>query len=71
MNVFHVAVDGGVRIVQAPKKMLWDMIDSDIAFRNSGKQHDFGNLCFRLEFLGVLMNHPAFSDIHDVDSLIL
>ena len=51
-NVCEVQVDDEVKTVKAPKKLLWGMIDADIEFRQSGKMHSYGNLCFRLEFLG-------------------
>ena len=64
-NVFHITVDGKERTVKAPKKRLWDMIDGDIEFKRSGTLNDHGTLCFRLEFLGMLMSHPAFSDVSE------
>ena len=64
-NVFHITVDGKERTVKAPKKRLWDMIDGDIEFKKSGTLNDHGTLCFRLEFLGMLMSHPACSDVSE------
>jgi hypothetical protein len=64
-NVFHITVDGKERTVKAPKKRLWDMIDGDIEFKRSGTLNDHGTLCFRLEFLGMLMSRTAFSDVSE------
>ena len=64
-NVFHITVDGKERTVKAPKKRLWDMIDADIEFKRSGTLNNHGTLCFRLEFLGMLMSRTAFSDVSE------
>ena len=64
-NVFHIKVDGKERTVKAPKKRLWDMIDADIEFKRSGTLNNHGTLCFRLEFLGMLMSRTAFSDVSE------
>jgi hypothetical protein len=58
-------VDGKERTVKAPKKRLWDMIDADIEFKRSGTLNNHGTLCFRLEFLGMLMSRTAFSDVSE------
>jgi len=58
-------VDGKERTVKAPKKLLWDMIDGDIEFKKNGTLNNHGILCFRLEFLGMLMSHPACSDVSE------
>ena len=63
--MFHITVDGKERTVKAPKKRLWDMIDGDIEFKKSGTLNDHGTLCFRLEFLGMLMSRTAFSDVSE------
>ena len=63
--MFHVTVDGKERTVKAPKKISWDMIDGDIEFKKTGKLNNHGALCFRLEFLGMPMSHPAFSDVSE------
>ena len=64
-NVFHIKVDGKERTVKAPMKRLWDMIDADIEFKRSGTLNNHGTLCFRLEFLGMLMSRTAFSDVSE------
>jgi hypothetical protein len=64
-NVFHIKVDGKERTVKAPMKRLWDMIDADIEFKRSGTLNNHGTVCFRLEFLGMLMSRTAFSDVSE------
>ena len=63
--MFHIKVDGKERTVKAPMKRLWDMIDADIEFKRSGTLNNHGTLCFRLEFLGMLMSRTAFSDVSE------
>ena len=64
-NVFCITVDGKERTAKAPKKILLDMIDGDIEFKKNGTFNNHGILCTRLEFLGMLMSHPAFSDVSE------